>query len=608
MSTSSHAPGASSPFAFFTKTLARAVATLFSVLALLMFAGAAVVFWLIAQDAAGAAAVRAARDAESATMSRLAALTQELRVDVAETQRALAARGGEAPLAEAEKFAQKFARDAAAAKTAAETLGLADHARALAALGDRFDAFRRAGDDETAQTALRGAVDAAAASLDASQRRVAERAAAAEADSQHARDRARFAVIAATLACFLAIVLAGYVAYRWAVQPLDWITFTFTQLVKGDTNYEVYEISRADEIGSLGRVYGQFRKIAKERAEATKRVAEQQAVAEAERARNDAERATQAAEQSRIIETLMQGLQRLAAQDLVFRINDDVPPAYAALKQNFNAAMAQIQSALGVVSEGVGSIDIATREIGAATTELSHRTEQQAANLEKTAASLHAVMQVVARNASGANEAREMVAVAKAEAEASGAVAQQTIEAMSRIEKSSADIGQILAVIDEIAFQTNLLALNAGVEAARAGEAGRGFAVVAQEVRALAQRSADAAREIKNLIQTSTSEVGEGVKFVTETRGALDRIAKQVVDISAVVSQIAAAATEQARELQQINGAIGEIDLDTQKNAAMVEETTAATHSLRREIESVVAAVENFALGDGNEASQALAA
>ncbi len=201
------------------------------------------------------------------------------------------------------------------------------------------------------------------------------------------------------------------------------------------------------------------------------------------------------------------------------------------------------------------------------------------------------------QNAEGANHAHEIVVTAEAEVEKTSSITQHAIDAMNRIEKSSADISQIIGVIDEIAFQTNLLALNAGVEAARAGDAGRGFAVVASEVRSLAQRSAEAAKEIKKLIFTSAEEVGEGVKCVTLARDAMQRIVAMVVDINGVVSQTARAAVEQSNAIQQINVALQQMDQDTQKNAAMVEETTAATQSLRQEAGNVVHAVESFSFG-----------
>ncbi len=176
---------------------------------------------------------------------------------------------------------------------------------------------------------------------------------------------------------------------------------------------------------------------------------------------------------------------------------------------------------------------------------------------------------------------------------------------MTAIERSSTEIGQIIGVIDEIAFQTNLLALNAGVEAARAGEAGRGFAVVASEVRALAQRSAEAAKEIKALITTSRQQVEQGVGLVGDTGQALERILGQVAELATIVTEIAASAQEQAAGLDQINTAINQMDQVTQQNAAMVEQSTAASHALSRETEELSSLVGRFQLGTGSAAMPA---
>jgi methyl-accepting chemotaxis protein len=193
----------------------------------------------------------------------------------------------------------------------------------------------------------------------------------------------------------------------------------------------------------------------------------------------------------------------------------------------------------------------------------------------------------VRKTAEGATHARHVVSTAKSDAEKGGGVVRQAISAMSGIEQSSRQIGQIIGVIDEIAFQTNLLALNAGVEAARAGDAGRGFAVVASEVRALAQRSAEAAKEIKSLISTSRSQVEQGVDLVAETGKALERIFAQVAEIDAIVSEIATSAQDQASGLQEVNTDVNQMDQVTQQNAAMVEESTAASHTLSLETEEL---------------------
>jgi methyl-accepting chemotaxis protein len=238
-----------------------------------------------------------------------------------------------------------------------------------------------------------------------------------------------------------------------------------------------------------------------------------------------------------------------------------------------------------------------TKEISTAADDLSRRTEQQAASLEETAAALGEITNTVRKTAAGATHARQAVSTAKSDAEKGGEVVRQAVNAMSGIEKSSQQIGQIIGVIDEIAFQTNLLALNAGVEAARAGDAGRGFAVVASEVRALAQRSADAAKEIKSLISTSTAQVEDGVELVGETGKALERIFSQIAEIDTIVSEIATSAQDQATGLQEVNTAVTQMDQVTQQNAAMVEESTAASHTLSQETEELTRLIGRFQIG-----------
>ena len=292
------------------------------------------------------------------------------------------------------------------------------------------------------------------------------------------------------------------------------------------------------------------------------------------------------------------GLVRLADNDLQYRIERPFIPAFENLRRDFNASMDKLQSVMQQVVESTVAINSGTQEIATASDDMARRTEQQAAGLEETAAALEEVTSTVNKTADGATHANQVVIATKADAEGSSQVVRQTVEAMSGIESSSRQIIQIISVIDEIAFQTNLLALNAGVEAARAGDAGRGFAVVAQEVRALAQRSAEAAKEIKTLISTSTEQVDRGVRLVGETGKSLERILAQVIDISGIVSNIAAGTKEQAIAMTSINTAVAQMDRGTQENAAMVEQSTAATHNLAEQVRKLSDLTAIFNLED----------
>jgi methyl-accepting chemotaxis protein len=304
----------------------------------------------------------------------------------------------------------------------------------------------------------------------------------------------------------------------------------------------------------------------------------------------------------KVVEDAMQimanSLERLAAGDLTSRVTDELSADYQKLKHDFNAAVDKLREAFNALAESTTNIKTGAEEIAAASEDLSRRTEKQAASLEQTAAALEQLTASVKQTAAGAGEAAKLVVTMKGDAQESGDVVKQAVSAMGGIEASSQQISKIIGVIDEIAFQTNLLALNAGVEAARAGDAGRGFAVVAQEVRALAQRSAEAAKEIKTLIATSTTEVGLGVNLVRQTGQSLQRIIDRVANVDRLVAEIAASAKEQAGSLNEVNIAVSQMDQLTQQNAAMVEQATAATHSLRGETDELALLVARFRIGE----------
>ena len=423
-----------------------------------------------------------------------------------------------------------------------------------------------------------------------------ETSAKAEADAAKQAALVAQALMAALIA--VGAVVSGlivFVARRVLVKPLVDVTGALDGLAKGDLTIDPPHTERADEIGLMSRTLFTFKQAVADR-QAELEAADNRAAMEEERRLNEARKAEEERTREAVVASLGRGLEQLSHGDLAARLTTAFPEQYEALRANFNLAVEQLGETMGSVIATARGMKTGSGEISQAADDLSRRTEQQAASLEQTAAALDEVTATVRRSAEGAGKARQVADAAQGEAQRSGEVVTQATAAMSAIEQSSAKIANIVGLIEEIAFQTNLLALNAGVEAARAGDAGKGFAVVASEVRALAQRTAEAAKEIKGLISASSRQVGDGVQLVTQTGEALESIRSTVAEMHGLVSEIAASAREQAVALNEVNTAINQMDQVTQQNAAMVEETTAASHSLAREAETLTGMISRFRL------------
>lgn len=304
--------------------------------------------------------------------------------------------------------------------------------------------------------------------------------------------------------------------------------------------------------------------------------------------------ATDVTDRVKAINAVGDSLNQLSEGNLNCEIHSEFPKNLEKLRTDLNSTIGQFSETFERIYSTTNSVNTGVREIVAASDDLSLRTEKQAAALEQTAATLGNITETVQKSAEGAQNTQAVVETAKNDAQSSGEVVERALDAMREIESSAKEINQIISVIDEIAFQTNLLALNAGVEAARAGEAGQGFAVVASEVRALAQRSAIAAKEIKDLISKSSEQVAGGSKLVGETGEKLHKIAGQVLEISTVISEISEGTTAQFGSLSELNATVKELDVTTQQNAAMAEEATAACHSLSKESDELAALLSRF--------------
>jgi methyl-accepting chemotaxis protein len=415
-------------------------------------------------------------------------------------------------------------------------------------------------------------------------------------------------------AAVLVLIGTAFFLFFSIARPVRALTGAMKELAGGKFDIVLPGLGRKDEIGDIAGAVGAFKVKAAEKAQSEAdevlRRQRDEAQAQAKIAQGEAkvaqERAAAAALQAQVVEQLAAGLKNLSAGDLTFRL-DDFPATYQQIMIDFNTAIAGLQETIQAIIAGTREVASTAVEISTSTTDLSQRTEEQAAGLEETSASMAQISEIVKKNAENAQQANTFAAATREVADRGGAVVAQTVSAMARIEESSGKISEIISVIDEIARQTNLLALNAAVEAARAGDAGRGFAVVASEVRSLAQRSSQAAKDIKDLITNSTGQVQEGVALVNRAGDALTAIVESIKKVVVVVAEIASASAEQSAGIDQVNLALTQMDEMTQKNSALVEENAASAKSLEQQSQNMDERVSFFQIGNGAPARVAAA-
>jgi methyl-accepting chemotaxis protein len=398
------------------------------------------------------------------------------------------------------------------------------------------------------------------------------------AHAARAADRTRIGLaIGGGLALVMAVVLACVLRQRVLV-PIKRLVQAMERMADGQLDAEVPGHDRHDEIGAISRALLDI----KQGVEARTHAAAQEELAQ----------------QVQVVDVFANALDYLARQDLEHRIHEELPEKYQVLRANYNEAVAMLMKAMGTVRVGATSLAGTIGEIQSAAHDLAMRNTRQAASVEETTAAMHKVVDGARQTARAATDARSQASQVLGKAEQGGAVVARAVEAMGAIERSSGEITQIIGVIDGIAFQTNLLALNAGVEAARAGEAGKGFAVVASEVRALAQRSAEAARDIKTLIDASGQQVRGGVDLVKQSGTLLGEILGDVNGIGTTISTIADYTAKQVETLGEVSATMGEIDQVTQQNAAMVEQTSAAARAMAEESQALSGLVNRWRTRD----------
>ena len=403
----------------------------------------------------------------------------------------------------------------------------------------------------------------------------------------------------------LTAVIAAILLMRSTARPIMQLTSTMQTLAAGNHNVSIDSAERSDEIGAMAKAVVSFREAAIAKQTAERDAAMARDSADQMRSSNEVERMRDMRAAQETCEELAAALERLAQGEFTYTITKAFAGDLDRLRTAFNSSIGRLRITMQEITSSSSVITTGVDEIAAASGDLSRRTENQAASLEEAAASIEQTVTMVRKTAEGAAHAHEIVSQTRQDVVRSGEVVERSIAAMGDIEKASRKIHDFIGIIDEIAFQTNLLALNAGVEAARAGEAGRGFAVVAQEVRALAQRSATAAQQVKELVGFSARSINDGVSLVGEAGTALARITAQIAGIDQIVAEMAAGTREQASGLDQLNIAVRQIDDSTQQNAAMAEQTTAAVEQVAGEAQRLRQLMREFQIGAASPMSRA---
>ncbi|HTI03127.1 MAG TPA: methyl-accepting chemotaxis protein [Acidisoma sp.] len=384
-------------------------------------------------------------------------------------------------------------------------------------------------------------------------------------------------VIVPLFIVFLAVI---YFLRRGVARLLAGLTHSMEAVATGHFDTNIPGADRRDELGRMAVTLGVFRDASLEKEKLERETEAARAVTAQERANAESERADRAQQQTLVVSSLASGLERLSEGDLVFRLAEPFTSDYEKLRHDFNAAMDKLQETMSSITSATSGVRSGAGEIAQASDDLSRRTEQQAAGLEETAAALDEITMAVRKTAEGAQEARSLVSHAKSDAEQSGKIVHDAISAMGGIEESSRQIGNIVSLIDEIAFQTNLLALNAGVEAARAGEAGRGFAVVAAEVKSLSSQTAEATKEIGeriSQIQGATREAVDAIQAITTT---IEEVSVIATAIGSAIEEQGAATAEIARNVTQTAAATRDVTTNIGGVSAAANETGSAAGML----------------------------